>query len=180
MEKGWIAMKCEKCNKNNATIHFTQVKEGKVVSYNLCQQCAEKIGMKGAQFDSKQQPAFTPEAKSEVLNDLVQSKGSDGNDKCPTCGSMLEDIKSNGRLGCGQCYFAFESQMDVLLRRIQASSFHVGKRTSKLDDRLYSDQLMIRELKKKLNDAVKKENYEEAASLRDEIISIEKRLKVSK
>ena len=172
-------MKCENCNKIDATIHFTQVKEGKVVSYNLCQECAEKFGMKVAKFDSKQQPVFTPDAKSEVLSELLQGKGSDGNDKCPVCHSTLDDIKANGRLGCGQCYFIFENQMDVLLRRIQASSFHVGKRTSKLDDRIYNDQIAIRKLTKQLSDAVKKENYEKAARLRDEIISIEKRLEVS-
>jgi protein arginine kinase activator len=178
--KGWSVMKCENCKKNDATIHFTQVKDGKIVSYNLCQECAEKFGMKTAKFDSKQQPAFTPDAKSEVLSELLQSKGPDDNDKCPACHSTLEDIKTNGRLGCGQCYFTFENQIDVLLRRIQASSFHVGRRTSKLDDRVYNDQVTIRKLKKKLSDAVKKEDYEEAARLRDEIISIEKRLEVSK
>lgn len=173
-------MKCENCKKNDATIHFTQVKDGKVVSYNLCQECSEKSGMKTAKFDSKQQPAFTPDDKSEVLSELLQSKGPDDNDKCPACHSTLDDIKTNGRLGCGQCYFTFENQIDVLLRRIQASSFHVGRRTSKLDDRVYNDQVTIRKLKKKLSDAVKKEDYEKAARLRDEIISIEKRLEVSK
>ena len=173
-------MKCENCKKNDATIHFTQVKEGKVVSYNLCQECAEKFGMKGAKFDSKQQPAFTPDDKSEVLSELLQSKSPDDNEKCSVCQSTLDDIKTSGRMGCGQCYFTFENQIDVLLRRIQASSFHVGKRTSKLDDQLYSDQVAIRKLKKELTDAVKKENYEKAARLRDEIISIEKRLEVSK
>ena len=173
-------MKCENCKKNDATIHFTQVKDGKVVSYNLCQECAEKFGMKGAKFDSKQQPAFTPDDKSDVLSELLQSKGPDENDKCSACHSTLDDIKTSGRMGCGQCYFTFENQIDVLLRRIQASSFHVGKRTSKLDDRVYSDQVTIRKLKKELTDAVKKENYEKAARLRDEIISIEKRLEVSK
>ncbi len=173
-------MKCENCKKNDATIHFTQMKDDKVVSYNLCHECAEKFGMKGAKFDSKQQLAFAPDSKSEVLSELLQSKGPDNNDKCPACHSTLDSIKENGRLGCGQCYFTFENQIDVLLRRIQASSFHVGKRTSKLDDRVYKDQIKVRKLKKKLGDEVKKENYEEAARLRDEIISIEKRLEVSK
>lgn len=180
MEERTGAMKCEKCNENEAAIHFTQVKEGKVVSLNLCHSCAEKYGMKEAKFDSKAQPAFTPEAKSEVLSELVDSAERTQDEKCPFCGSTLDDIKSTGRLGCAQCYFAFESQVDVLLRRIQSSSFHVGKRSVKPANQNYNDQILIRELKKKLNEAVKKEDYEKAAGLRDEIIIIEKRLEPSR
>jgi protein arginine kinase activator len=176
---GDTPMKCEKCNDNNAVIHFTQVRDGKVVSYNLCQDCAEKLGMKGANFDSINQPAFAPEAKSEVLNELAQGAEPGKADVCPFCGSTMDDIKSSGRLGCSQCYFTFENQVDVLLRRIQGSSFHVGRRTSKPESQTFNDQMMVRELKKKLNDAVKREDYEKAAKLRDEIQSIEKRMEVS-
>jgi len=172
-------MKCEKCNASNAVIHFTQVREGKVVSYNLCQDCAEKLGMKGAKFDSINQPAFAPEAKSEVLNELAQDTGDGGRDVCPFCRSTMDDIKSSGRLGCSQCYFAFENQVDVLLRRIQGSSFHVGRRTARPDSQAFTDQMLVRELKKKLTDAVKREDYERAAQLRDEIQNIEKRMEVS-
>ena len=173
-------MKCEKCKNSEASIHFTQVKDGKVVSLNLCPECAEKFGMKGAKFDSSQQPAFAPEAKSDVLSELVESKSEAGEQACPFCNSSLDDIKRTGRLGCGQCYYTFEKQIDVLLRRIQGSSFHVGRRSSKPDDQIYSDQILIRELKKKLNDAVKSEDYEKAAGLRDEIMAVEKRLEISR
>jgi len=171
-------MKCEKCNEKEAMIHFTQVRDGKVVSYNLCQGCAEKMGMKGANFDSLNQPAFAPEAKNEVLSELAEEADS-GADKCPFCQSTMDDIKSSGRLGCSQCYFTFENQVDVLLRRIQGSSFHVGRRTSRPEGESFNDQMMVRELKKKLSEAVKREEYEKAAQLRDEIQSIEKRMEVS-
>ncbi len=172
-------MKCDKCNKNDATIHFTQVRDGKVVSYKVCQDCAGKMGIKGAKFDSSQQPMFAPEAKQEVLNELVQEDGPAGPGHCPFCDSTLDDIKNSGRLGCAKCYFTFENQVDVLLRRIQGSSFHVGKRTSRPDSKKFDDQVMVRELKKKLNAAVKKEDYEKAAEFRDKIQSLEKRMKVS-
>ena len=172
-------MKCEKCNDKEAMIHFTQVRDGKVVSYNLCQNCAEKMGMKGANFDSISQPAFAPEPKNDVLNELAKEAEGATTDKCKFCGSTMDDIKSSGRLGCSQCYFTFENQVDVLLRRIQGSSFHVGRRTSKPEGQAFNDQMLVRELKKKLNEAVKKEDYEKAATLRDEINNIEKRMEVS-
>lgn len=173
-------MKCEKCKNNEAVIHFTQIKDGKVVSYNLCKDCAEKFGVKSVKFDSEQQQAFAPEQKSEVLNELAEVKSDEVALECSFCHSRLDDIKNTGRLGCGSCYFTFEKQIDVLLRRIQGSSFHLGQRSSKPESQIYNDQLRIRELKKKLNDAVKAEDYEEAARLRDEIIRIEKRFEVSK
>ena len=67
----------------------------------------------------------------------------------------------------------------MLLRRIQGSSFHVGKRTSRPDSKKFDDQVMVRELKKKLNAAVKQEDYEKAAEFRDKIQSLEKRMEVS-
>lgn len=172
-------MKCEKCKKSEAAIHFTQIKNGKVVSYNLCKECAEKQGIKTAKKDSEHQQAFTPDAKSAVLNELIETKGSEKAKKCPFCHSNLDDIKRTGRVGCGQCYSAFDKQIDVLLRRIQGSSFHLGKRSVKPETQVYDDQVRMRELKKKLHDAVKLEDYELAAMLRDEIKGIEKRLEIS-
>jgi protein arginine kinase activator len=172
-------MKCEKCKDQDATIHFTQVRDGKVVSYNLCQECAGDAGMKGAKFDSSQQPMFAPEAKKEVLSELAHEAGAVGDGHCPFCNSTLDDIKNSGRLGCSQCYFTFENQVDVLLRRIQGSSFHVGKRISRPEGKVYDNQMLVRELKKKLSESVKKEEYEKAAEIRDEIRKLEKRMEVS-
>ena len=169
-------MKCEKCKAKEATVHFTQIQEGKVVSFNLCKGCAENEGFKDAKFDSKQQPAFAPDTKKEVLKDLVDDMRPDQADTCPSCGSTLEDIKQTGRMGCGKCYFHFENQVDVLMRRIQGSSFHVGSRPGQPEDNYYSDQLKIRELKKRLNESVRDEKYELAANIRDEIKDLEKKL----
>ncbi len=168
-------MKCEKCKSEEASIHFTQIKDGKVVSYNLCKDCAEKHGVKSVKLDSEQQPVFAPETKEEVLSEML-SKGDAVTGECPNCHCRIDDIKRTGRLGCGRCYYAFEKQMDVLLRRIQGSSFHIGQRTSKPEDEIYNDQLRVRDLKKRLNEAVKVENYEEAARLRDEIVVIERKI----
>jgi protein arginine kinase activator len=181
----WFAqgriMKCERCKKNEAVIHFTQTVDGEIVSYNLCRECAEKQGLKGLQYDTEQQPAFSPEEKNQVLSELAGHDSKlEEESRCPFCGSTLEDIKKTGRLGCGRCYFVFEKQVDMLLRRIQGSSFHVGKRTGKPVSPAYSNQLKVRDLKKRLSEAVKVENFEEAARLRDEIITLEKRLEHTK
>jgi len=172
-------MKCEKCKKNEAKIHFTQIKDGKVVSYNLCKECAEKQGFKAVKFDSEQQPAFAPETKDHVLSELIGEE-SEVTGVCAFCHNKLDDIKHSGRMGCAQCYFTFEKQTDVLLRRIQGSSFHLGKHSGKPVSERYGDQIKIRELKKKLNESVREEDYEKAARLRDEIRSLEKRMELKK
>ncbi|MEA2062672.1 MAG: UvrB/UvrC motif-containing protein [Gemmatimonadota bacterium] len=171
-------MKCEKCKKNEAKIHFTQIKDGKVVSHNLCKECAEKQGFKTVKFDSQEQPVFAPEPKEQVLSDLIDDEqaGDSPPLECPFCKSKLDDIKETGRMGCGKCYYTFENQIDMLLRRIQGSSFHLGERSGKPMSELYDDQLKVRELKKQLNESVKDEDYEEAARLRDEIKALEERL----
>ncbi len=170
-------MKCDKCSENDATIHFTQVHDGKVVSYNLCQDCAGRMGVKGSKSGGGQQSMCAPEAKQEVLSELAGEQAA-GAGLCEFCHSTLDDIKNSGRLGCGQCYFTFQEQVDELLQRIQGSSFHVGKRSSQPEGEMYNHQVLVRELKKKLNKAVRKENYEKAAELRDEIQNLEKRMEV--
>lgn len=62
----------------------------------------------------------------------------------------------------------------------RAVLFTWAKRPGRTENPAIDDQLRVRELKKRLNDAVKLENYEEAARLRDEILTLEKGANSSK
>ena len=95
--------------------------------------------------------------------------------KCPVCGFTQADFKKTGRLGCSACYATFAEGLSTLLKAMHKGTEHVGKvpqrahRAMELSDRM-------RSLNESLQKAVKEENYETAASLRDQIKQLENKL----
>jgi protein arginine kinase activator len=91
---------------------------------------------------------------------------------CSVCGMTYEEFKNKGQLGCENCYTAFK-QLDTIIKNMHGSNKHMGK----IPNRGQKDLIVKRELenlKKKLSEAIKIEEYEDAARIRDEIRAIEK------
>ena len=86
------------------------------------------------------------------------------------------DIKSTGRLGCGKCYEKFSKSISEILKKIHGSDRHVGKIAGggapgagrKVD---------IVKLKEELQELIAKEEFEDAAVLRDYIKELEQKVK---
>jgi len=88
--------------------------------------------------------------------------------KCPRCGFTQADFKKSGRLGCPECYKTFAEGLSGLLKTMHKSTRHVGKAPEALRaTRENADRLKTLQIK--LARAIKDENYEQAALLRDEI-----------
>lgn len=100
---------------------------------------------------------------------------------CGNCGTSLESIKMGNLLGCSECYAVFG---DVLIAELCDSGslpssikkklgskrmqpLHIGKCPGKSTDIVLSSKLAS--LNEALNEALKRENYEQAAWLRDQI-----------
>jgi protein arginine kinase activator len=95
---------------------------------------------------------------------------------CPGCGLSYKNIREKGKMGCGLCYQTFREYIIPLLERIHGKAHHSGKVPEKgkgQDERIKK----IYDLRRKLEDAVRKEDYERAAELRDEIRELENRKK---
>jgi protein arginine kinase activator len=92
--------------------------------------------------------------------------------RCPVCGFTQADFKKAGRLGCSTCYATFTEALTALLKAMHKGTAHVGKvpqrahRAGELTDKM-------RNLNESLQKAVAEENYESAASLRDQIKQLE-------
>src|SRR5713101_567888 len=90
-------------------------------------------------------------------------------------GFAQADFKKTGRLGCSTCYATFTEALTALLKAMHKGTAHVGKvperahRVGELSDRM-------RNLNESLQKAVAEENYETAASLRDQIKQLESEL----
>jgi protein arginine kinase activator len=164
-------MLCQDCNKNEATIHLTQIVNNEKVVLNLCKACAEKRG-----FHSPFEQIPFPLA--EIVSGMVgpskaKKKDKFGKDekmdlKCPNCGLTFAEFARMGRLGCAECYQAFRAELTNLLRRIHGSAEHRGQIAETASEELQSLREEKR-LRDELKRAIEAEDFEAAAELRDRI-----------
>jgi len=161
---------CESCKKRKAIINFTQIVENQVTTFHLCENCADEKGI-----SNQESLAESPLNNfiSQIGSHLKEEKDQTGGKSCENCGSTFKEFQGSGRLGCPQCYFAFEQELGNLLRRIQGSQVHVGKGPRRRASGLSSKENRLMELRKLLEDSVRDEEYERAAMLRDEIRGLE-------
>lgn len=92
--------------------------------------------------------------------------------KCPLCGHTWADFRRTGRFGCGECYKTFRAPVEETIKQIHTTSSHTGKIPSRSGEKLKTKR-RLEELKAKLQDAVRNEDYETAAKLHKQIREIE-------
>jgi len=170
-----MGMKCEveSCD-NEATVHLTEIRDGKKHEMHLCERCASEKGLPGKQHFSI----------SDLLAGIAgqaqaQSSKSGRRQKeiaCPVCGATLSQFQSSGRFGCPDCYTTFKDDVQGLVEKIHDSSQHVGKVPRRISTDI-SLQKDIRQLQVDLRKAVRREDYEKAAAIRDQIHQMEQKLK---
>jgi protein arginine kinase activator len=160
-------MLCQKCHKKNATVHLTEIVGNEKKEVHLCEECARDkgIGIK-AQF-----------SMADILSGLISAPVGKELAKlskvsCPECGLSYINFHSAGRLGCAHDYKVFGELLTPLIRRIHGGTRHVGKVPPHVGKQVVKESKLLR-LRRALRDAVQKEQYEEAARIRDEIKTIE-------
>ena len=153
-------MLCEHCHVNEATFHRVQVINGARSEAHLCSQCL-----------ASQQGAINIGSMIAALFSPVEQISPAGQLACKRCGTTPARFQQTGRLGCGQCYTDLSAMIEPMLKRVQGRSRHIGRvpegaKTEPADP--------VQELRRQIQDAVEKEDYETAAQLRDEIKKYEK------
>ena len=161
-------MVCDICNKNQATVHLTEIIDDQITELHLCEKCARQ---KSAEMEEH----F---GLADLLSGLVDMGPAVVDEeeikvKCPNCGMKYSDFKKIGRLGCGECYNTFRKAMLPLLKRIHGSSQHYGKAPTKIKKAVVKTKTEIEDLKAQLQKAIQMEAFEEAARLRDKIKELE-------
>jgi protein arginine kinase activator len=163
-------MLCDICKKNVATVHLTQMVEGKTKKVDLCEACSKEKGVDDPTGFSLADLLLGLGAAQEIA---AASTG--GELRCPSCNFTQADFKKAGRLGCAECYTTFAEGLEGLLKTMHKGTRHVGKvphamkKSQDLSERLKS-------LQKKLEKAVADEDFETAVQLRDEINQVKCRI----
>ena len=172
-------MICERCHQREATIHLSQTHQGQTVEQHLCEICAKEIGLETnleSVFDNFfGQSVFGSSIFNTTGGIPAFGQPAPRNLVCPTCGLSFDEFRSSGLFGCSHCYEAFADRLDPVFRRVQGGTRHVGRKLLESAD-VQERQLRrskIAELRKELSKAVKDEQYEKAAQLRDEIRQLE-------
>ena len=162
-------MMCQKCHKREATRHEAErAEDGTWAEVHVCDPCAEKGEM------------TTPLSQASFVQALIQSAAQLGAPKapgtareCPKCGITYAEFRTRGRLGCPHDYETFLGELLPLLERIHHGGLqHLGKSPASMDGRSESERELI-ELRRALSEAIQREQYEEAARLRDRIRHVE-------
>jgi protein arginine kinase activator len=163
-------MICQVCKKNEATIHLTEIVNDKMVELHVCEGCAKEKSVELA----------PPMAFNDILSGLADFTGQIKNETinvvCPYCKMTFEQFREKGRLGCAQCYDSFQDELAPLIKNVQGTTHHIGKRPADLDESKQIE-LEIKQLSNKLKQLVKDEEFEEAVQVRDKIRTLETRLK---
>jgi protein arginine kinase activator len=160
-------MLCENCQKNEATVHLTEIVDGARTEAHLCERCAQEQGI----------AVKSHIPINELLGSLLASQPSDDelfglSDKelsCPHCGFTLEQYRKEGVLGCPNDYDVFEKALLPLIEKAHdGKTTHCGKVPSKMPKDT-KKQIELSSLRQQLEAAVQSEDYEMAAKLRDKI-----------
>ncbi len=162
-DRGNSTMMCEACGKRPATVHLTQMVNNEVKKLHLCEICAAEHGLdvNGAISITDVLLGLGGAGEKEELADKA----------CPHCRMRLEDFRKSSRLGCQHCYEAFAAELAPLLEAMHRGAQHVGKQPAGAGTAPAAASLL--ELRKELQAAVKAENYETAARIRDRIRDLE-------
>jgi len=159
-------MQCQKCKKRAATVHLTEIVKSQKREKHLCEKCAAEEGV-----TMKQHVPLSELLTSFLVNQAgVQELATL---TCPECGLNFLEYRNQGLLGCPNDYQVFEKALQPLIERAhEGATHHVGKVPRKLD-RGDSRRHQVMRLRRELEAAIQREEYERAAQIRDRIQSLE-------
>jgi protein arginine kinase activator len=160
-------VECSHCKKPHKVI-YKEITGNAILITEMCADCPI---LEQRLHGPKVEPALAGSTLAEEATGLA----------CGNCATLLDAVKMGNPLGCSHCYQVFgDLIIGALLEEQKIPSnlkkgltvrknqpIHVGKAPGKQVNLPTSNRLT--ELNMALNEALKKENYEEAAGLRDQI-----------
>ena len=166
-------MMCDECGIRPANIRLTTIVNGEKKDRNLCSECLAKSQRIKNDFS----------ALAGHLNGLLDALKSGGakteenipDIRCSTCGTTFESVRKTGMVGCAQCYADFREPLKNMMSRVHGHTQHVGRVPGGVDQKL-SMKLKLDKLRQDLKRAIADEEYETAASVRDQIRALEAQL----
>ncbi|WP_435009970.1 UvrB/UvrC motif-containing protein [Tundrisphaera lichenicola] len=156
-------MTCQRCH-DEAAVHLTETVDGNRQELHLCLPCAQKAGLA--------LPASPPKlGLDQVVQGLIVAHvgelvGELAELTCPDCGVRFMEFRTKGGLGCPTDYQVFARGLLPLILRSHGATRHVGKVPSRPAEETGRARLRLRS---DFRAAIAREDYEQAAKLRDQL-----------
>jgi protein arginine kinase activator len=154
-------MKCQRCQEE-ASVHLTERIQGRRRELHLCGSCARQAGL--ALPESPPDLALDAVVQHLIVAHVGKLVGELAELACPDCGLKFMEFRADGRLGCPRDYQVFAAGLLPVLQGYHGATRHVGK----LARRQEGAGARLR-LRARLRQAIAREDYEEAARLRDRL-----------
>lgn len=156
-------MTCQRCS-DEAAVHLTETVDGRHRELHLCARCARAAGV----ILPKAPPALGLDA---VVANLIKAHvgelvGELAELACPECGLRFMEYRASGLLGCPADYQVFARGLLPLLGQTHTATRHVGKAPHRPTAGADRGRLALR---REFRTAIALEDYERAASLRDQL-----------
>ena len=171
-------MICEECNEREATCLVSVLVGEKQIKRHLCNECFSKMhgalgqtlpGAIGFGISGRQVTNLLSSILSAITGVGEENQKEEGPDKvCPRCSMSLHAFQKSGHLGCPECYQAFREELHPMLLQIHGRVQHAGRKPliSEEDQKARS---IREELTRQMEEAVRNEDFETAAIIRDRI-----------
>jgi protein arginine kinase activator len=171
-------MLCQECQKRPATVHLTEIINDEQSVLHMCEECAREKGE--FHFDAK--PPFSIHNLLTGLMNMDsqhpgQVVGYATKVQCEKCGLTYAQFGQIGRFGCSHCYPTFGERLMPLMRRIHGSTQHVGKVPARAGCTV-KIRRSIEEMRAELQLLIGREEFEQAATLRDKIRKLEEQIRL--
>ncbi len=161
-------MVCDICRKEKAVIRIRQMMGDETKELRLCESCAKEQGILGIGKDLQEGIGWLLQGLFEAVTPKTPSGVA-----CPSCGTRFRDIRAKHQVGCAECYRLFTKELRKLLGIKQKDWIYAGRLPKRIET--YKVILIDRaNLKTQLEAALQSEDYETAATLRDQLARLDK------
>jgi len=163
-------MQCQRCKEQTATIHLTEINNGKRTETHLCEDCAEHEGLAiKSQIPLNELLSTLLASQSAPKPQPVAETAAENEKSCSSCGMTMKEFQSGHLLGCANDYEELSDSLDEIIEKNQGgNTTHKGKVPANAPEDS-KKQVEILNLRRQLEDAVENEDYETAAQIRDRI-----------
>lgn len=163
-------MSCEKCGKEHGIIYVTRLSEGVLREVQLCESCFREESQ--VEISDIQSANHMLSALLDAVSQSPLQVGWIKTTSCSRCGMTYGLFRELGKMGCSECYKTFGSRIETALQNWHGHKAHRGK--SPLQSQgIQSLRHKRQMIKEQLAKAIREENFEEAARLRDLIMTLE-------
>lgn len=166
-------MKCQKCEKP-ASFHITELTGPEPRELHLCEDHARTYLTAADGTDpSEAAPGVAGVLAQQLqVGQTAEELARLDQRSCPRCGITFYEFRNGGRLGCPNDYTCFAKELEPLVVNIHGNSMHKGKRPRRAAGSESRTELI--QLRREMQEAIDREDYEGASRLRDQIAEVER------